>query len=191
MCDLEYERHDGEYQVGITVDGCSIFSDTYYLDIFESPVVDPMVVYDLNEDCSVSDISLATNATGGAEPYTYDWTGPNGFVSTLSDPTLANADASSNGTYTVVVTDFNGCTTEGAVEVITAENPQPLPVIASTGPACEGECIVLTVPVYTGSSVNYVWFTPNGTTVNITGENTNELSICPVEAAEHEGVCDG
>jgi len=187
ICPAIASEHDGEYQVGVTIDGCSIFSDTYYLDIFESPVLDPEVVYELNEDCSVSDISLTANATSGVEPYTYDWVGPNGFVSTLANPTLANADASSNGTYTVVVTDFNGCSSEGAVEVITAENPQPLPVIASSGPACEGECIVLTVPVYVGSSVNYVWFTPAGVT-NITGENTNELTICPVEAGVHEGT---
>jgi len=188
ICPAIASEHDGDYSVGVTVDGCSIFSDSYYLDIFESPVVDPEVVYDLNPDCSFSNISLAANATGGTGPYTYDWTGPNGFVSTLDIATVANAGAASNGTYTVVVTDFNGCTTEGAVEVIIAENPQALPIIASSGPACEGECIILSVPVYEGSSVDYVWFTPNGTPVNITGENTNEISICPVEAAAHEGI---
>jgi len=188
ICPTIASEHDGDYSIGVTVDGCSIFSDNYYLDIFESPEANPQVVYDLNPDCSFSNISLTANATGGTAPYTYDWTGPNGFVSTLANPGIANAGAANNGTYTVVITDFNGCMTEGAVEVLEAENPQALPVIASSGPACEGECIILSVPVYEGSSVDYVWFTPNGTPVNITGENTNEISICPVEAAAHEGI---
>ncbi len=43
---------------------------------------------------------------GGTSPYTYAWTGPNGFTS--NQPTIANLCV---GTYTCCVTDANNCTT--------------------------------------------------------------------------------
>ncbi len=57
-----------------------------------------------------------TICTGGSFPLsvtpvdaaTYEWTGPNGFTSTLRNPTLTSLSASQSGTYSVVVT-VNGC----------------------------------------------------------------------------------
>ena len=40
-----------------------------------------------------------------------------------------------------------------------------MPVISSTGPACEGEVAILTIPTYTGSNVDYVWTTPGNVSV--------------------------
>jgi len=177
------------YSLSITIDGCSssaVGSTT--VTIHDLPVADTDVEYELTADCAYSDITLHANVSEGTSPYEYVWTGPNGFSSTLSDPVVANAGVDNNGTYTVFVTDANGCTTTGETQVTTVENPENLPIIASSGPVCEGECITLTTTAYEGSSVNYVWFTPNGTLYNITGENTNELSICPAEAAAHEGA---
>lgn len=47
---------------------------------------------------------IYTNVSGGTAPYTYNWTGPNGFTSTSDD--IFNL---SDGIYTLTVTDFNGC----------------------------------------------------------------------------------
>ena len=127
--------------------------------------------------CLGSSATVSASGTGSS----YSWnTGQTGQSITVNP--------SSTTTYTVTASDSNGCTAEGADEVLLVENPENLPIIASTGPACEGECITLTTTAYEGSSVNYVWFTPNGTLANITGENTNVLSICPAEAAVHEGA---
>ncbi len=52
-----------------------------------------------------NDGSIDLSATGGTAPFTYDWTGPNGFTSTDEDP--ANLEG---GTYNVTITDDNGCT---------------------------------------------------------------------------------
>ena len=58
-------------------------------------------------------------------------------------------------------------------------------MIASTGPACEGGEIVLSVPSYGGSSVSYEW-SHNGNLLSgitgVTGERTNELVINPVSS---------
>jgi hypothetical protein len=48
--------------------------------------------------------SIDASVTGGTGPYTYNWTGPNGFSSLAED--LANIAA---GTYSLTVTDANNC----------------------------------------------------------------------------------
>lgn len=57
------------------------------------------------------DGTIDLTVTGGTAPYTFSWTGPNGFTSTDEDPTGLEA-----GTYDVTITDDNGCTT--TVQVI-------------------------------------------------------------------------
>ncbi|HNW90697.1 MAG TPA: cadherin-like domain-containing protein, partial [Bacteroidales bacterium] len=51
--------------------------------------------------------------TGGTGPFSYSWTGPNGFLS-------ANQDISGliAGTYHVTVTDLNNCTATGTYELV-------------------------------------------------------------------------
>ncbi|MBE0639510.1 MAG: DNRLRE domain-containing protein [Bacteroidales bacterium] len=61
----------------------------------------------LNSDVSCfggSDGSINLTVTGGVTPYTYSWEGPNGFTAGAEDITDLSV-----GTYTVTVTDFNGC----------------------------------------------------------------------------------
>jgi len=45
----------------------------------------------------------------GGDAVSWSWTGPNGFTSTLQNITIANSTLADAGTYTVVVTDANGC----------------------------------------------------------------------------------
>ena len=52
-----------------------------------------------------NDGSIDVTAAGGTPPYTYSWTGPNGYTSTVEDPTNLES-----GDYTVTITDANGCT---------------------------------------------------------------------------------
>ncbi|MCB9235899.1 MAG: HYR domain-containing protein [Bacteroidia bacterium] len=51
-----------------------------------------------------SDGSIDYSMTGGCQPYSYSWSGPNGFTATSQD--ISNLVA---GTYTVTTTDANGC----------------------------------------------------------------------------------
>ncbi|MDX2360616.1 MAG: T9SS type A sorting domain-containing protein [Crocinitomicaceae bacterium] len=57
---------------------------------------------------------------GGTSPFTYDWTGPNGFTATTED--LPGVEG---GVYSVTVTDANGCTTTAnytVYSVVSVEN---------------------------------------------------------------------
>ena len=59
------------------------------------------------EFCEGETVQL-TSSGGG----TYAWTGPGGFASTMQNPTVSNA-----GTYTVTVTNANGCTAQATATV--------------------------------------------------------------------------
>jgi hypothetical protein len=49
---------------------------------------------------------------------TYAWSGPNGFTSSLEDPTISNANPSMSGNYTVTVTGSNSCTATATTTVV-------------------------------------------------------------------------
>jgi len=92
----------GIYTIGMTVnDGVS--TTTIEKDIFIDPnfgiVVD---IFPTKKDDSSG--MIYTNVSGGTEPYSYSWTGPDGYTSTSKD--IFNLR---DGTYTLVVTDSNGC----------------------------------------------------------------------------------
>jgi hypothetical protein len=60
---------------------------------------------------------LSGSASGGAPPYTYDWTGPE------SHPNTQNPTVSTTGTYTLTVTDNNGCSDTDDVIVSQYSSP--------------------------------------------------------------------
>lgn len=67
----------------------------------------PSVHGGTNISCSgANDGSINATITGGTTPYTYQWSGPNGFTAATED--IAGL---APGNYTLLVTDLNGCTT--------------------------------------------------------------------------------
>lgn len=92
----------GTYTIGMTAhDGVS--TTTIAKDIFIDPnfgiVVD---IFPTKKDESSG--MIYTNVSGGTEPYTYSWTGPNGYTNTSKD--IFDLQ---DGYYNLVVTDSNGC----------------------------------------------------------------------------------
>lgn len=81
-----------------------------------APVVTPLSI-----TCAGSTVQLmATSATVGA---TYNWTGPNGYTSSVQNPVLTNVTVSQSGTYEVTVS-ANGCTSP-ATQVSLTVSPLP------------------------------------------------------------------
>jgi gliding motility-associated-like protein len=71
--------------------------------------------------CSGNALSL----TGGpAAMTTYAWTGPNGFISSLQNPSVSdNAVLAMAGIYTLTVTSAGGCTSTATTTIAINENP--------------------------------------------------------------------
>lgn len=179
--------HEGVYTVTVEVDGCSVTSESFTLQFNGGPAGNPTYNYTAAANCSASDLSLNANASGGNAPYTYVWTGPVGFTSTLANPIVPNANATRNGSYLVTITDALDVSVVASVEVSGIVDPLPVPVITSTQSPCEGGSAILEVEGYSGSSISYAWTTPGGVSTGIVGANTNQLSINPINSVLHSG----
>ncbi len=108
--------------------------------------------------CSGKTLSLTTTAGTG---FSYSWTGPNAFTSSIQNPTIANIQMLDAGVYTVVTTASTSCTQTNTISVVV--NPTPTVVIGSNSPICAGTTLSLTS---TGGGT-YAWSGPNGFTSNL------------------------
>lgn len=101
--------------------------------------------------CAGETISLSSS--GGDS---YSWTGPLSFASADQNPTIANSTISMSGTYTVEVTDANGCTDDATVSVVV--NAIPNADAGSNTAVCYGDSVQLTA----SGGNSFVW-SPAGT----------------------------
>ncbi len=104
--------------------------------------------------CEGDDISLTEN---GGDATSWNWSGPNSFSSTDQDPTISSASTSADGTYSVTVTDDNGCTNTDNVDVTV--NTAPTATASSNSPVDEGDDINLTESG--GDATSWSWSGPN------------------------------
>ena len=170
----------GEYSVMVTVDGCSANSDTIQVDVFEEPTTTIEAVAPITCIEGSEELNLTSLPTNGLEPYTYSWSGPNGFTSTDSVATILNITSAASGNYTLQITDSNGCVSEiASIEVDITDGIEE-PILTTTGTVCEGGQITLSVQNYVGTSVLYQWEKDGNPITNI----NNELIINPVTTAD-------
>ncbi len=112
-------------------------------------------------NCISENAQLFGSASGGVAPYTYAYTGPNGFSSIVQNPIITQ-----NGTYTLVVTDVNGCSDDVNIVIYTQFDPY---VITVTTDICVGESVTLTA----SGGVTFQW--------DANGNNaiTNAITVTP------------
>lgn len=97
--------------------------------------------------CQGSPFFLNANADGGASPYTFAWTGPNGFTSSQANPSVTNnATATINGTYNVTITDGLGCVRTGSAAVSVSALPTALTPSAASATICADVSTNINVP---------------------------------------------
>lgn len=82
--------------------------------------------------------TLAFKADSNAG-YNYLWTGPNGFTSTLSNPTITNPSSVNNGEYRLVVSDDCNCEKTYTFDVVIGDTQAPVPNILDL-PTISGDC---------------------------------------------------
>ena len=148
----------GTYSGTITVTnsttGCSSLATAFSVTVNALPTVSGAAV----AVCAGTPLALAVTGTGAAT-LSYSWTGPNGYTSASEDPSItATAAASDAGTYTVVVTDGNGCT--AMTDIVVTVNT--LPTLALTGTTCSADLSTYTIT-----------FTSDGTVTSTAGTVDN------------------
>lgn len=84
-----------------------------------------------------------SNIVGGNAPYTYSWSGPNGYSSTQQNPSIANINANQFGDYTVTVTSANGCVSASATVNVQVGASANVTVIPDDTTICIGNSVVI------------------------------------------------
>jgi hypothetical protein len=122
------------YYIVTGTSSCGTAKDSIQLSINQIP----NAVDATNRTSYVSGETIQLKAPSGTG-YTYAWTGPNGFMSTLQNPTIANAAVGMSGNYVVTV-KANGC--EAKNELMITVSNQPVTgittVSANPGVVCPG-----------------------------------------------------
>jgi gliding motility-associated-like protein len=78
--------------------------------------------------------TINLSSSGGTS---YSWSGPNTYSSTTQNPTITNATLAESGTYTVTVTDGNGCEAT-ANTTVTVSNGATLAASVISNVSCNG-----------------------------------------------------
>jgi hypothetical protein len=165
----------GAYSVTVTVNGCTSPAGTTNVVVNAMPATPAPT--NTGPYCAGGTISLSTPAVTGA---TYAWTGPNGFTSTLRNPTRTNAALGDAGTYSVTVT-VNGCTSAAGTTNVVVNSTPATPVASNTGPYCAGGTIQLNATTVAGAT--YSWTGPNGFTSTL--QNPTRTNATPAMAGTY------
>ena len=170
--------NQGIYNVLVEVDGCQSLATPISVKVLAKPDITPQAIYTRTENCTGSNLVLNANLVGDNTQLTFEWTGPNGFTSTIENPVIVNATSENNGQYILKVTNSNNCTQSMATNIIEDISPVLLqPIIQTSEAVCEGGLMTLTAPIYTGANLNYTWLL-NGNPIE--GANSNEIIIGPL-----------
>ena len=105
--------------------------------------------------CSGATLRLNADTISGASYY---WTGPNGFTSSIQNPTISSVSISVIGTYSVraIIGQCSSMVATTYVNVIST------PSVTNNGPLCAGQSLNLSVTNISGAS--YSWTGPNSFT---------------------------
>lgn len=149
----------GNYSVTVTTaEGC--VGTTAAVPVTVNPLPTPIIsAVGPTEFCEGGSVTLTTGSWAS-----YVWS---------TGDTTQSIVVSAAGSYTVTVTNANGCVGTSAATTITV-NPLPTPTITANGPTtfCNGDNVVLT----SSAAVSYQWSTGE-TTQSITVNSTGSYSV--------------
>ncbi|WP_276504945.1 gliding motility-associated C-terminal domain-containing protein, partial [Terrimonas pollutisoli] len=168
----------GDYTVIVTdANGCTQTKTIKVgLDI-NTITINPVVA---NTICAANNGSINLVVQNGSAPYSYQWSGPNNFISTTKD-----LNGLAAGNYTVLVTDANGCTASSTTTINQVNN-----IITLNKSITNATCTVMdgsiNLIVNGGSSpYSYAWTGPSGytaTTDDLTGLAPGNYSVVVTDA---------
>ncbi|MBD2753392.1 glycoside hydrolase family 9 protein [Spirosoma validum] len=133
------------------------FLVAYFTTPSDTPPPTTLTVSSNSPICAGQPLNLVSN--GAPTGATYQWSGPNGFASTLANPTLPNATMAASGTYLLVVTNASEGSKSATIAVTV--NALPMSSALSNSPVMAGQPLNLTA-ADAGSGATYRWSGPNG-----------------------------
>ena len=172
----------GTYQITITdSNGCFITVDTF---LTEPPYLTGSI--SPNQDiCEGDNSTITVSASGGTLPYSYNWNDGSSTSSINVSPTITTS-------YSVILTDSNGCTYYDTSLI----NVNPYPLISVIANPNYGYApLNVTFNNNSINANNYYWDFGNGQTLNATTngiENStyNNVGSYLVELTANNGPCE-
>ncbi len=170
---FEYSIDGGTYQSSGTFTGLS--EGDYTVSVMDADGTTASMLVTITQPASPLTISTSQDnvlcygaatgaatavASGGTGPYSYLWDDPH-------SQTTATATGLTSGTYTVTVTDANGCT--DLVNVTINQPDQIVAVITTTNVICNGGAEGTAKVTVTGGTGNYAYLWSTGETVDSIG----------------------
>ena len=153
----------GPYQVVVTnFEGCSTSAsfEVNEPDVLEIDIAGTTINH---IDCTGNPTGgISLMVSGGVMPYTFLWTGPNGFTTSVQNFSGVNT----GGIYSVTVSDANGCEVQAN---FTITEPEPLLIDVAGAVVTDVDCAgaatgSVDISVIGGTiPYTYVWTGPNGT----------------------------
>ena len=147
----------GVYQVTVTdANGCSLLGSPLTIN---EPSAITLTQSKVDNVCSQGATgSISITSSGGLTPYSYAWTGPNGFSSSNKD-----LSALVSGTYQVRITDANGCGLLGPPLTITEPSAIALTQSKVDNVCSQGATGSISITSSAGTApYSYAWTGPNG-----------------------------
>ena len=84
--------------------GCFSLPDTINITVLEAPTIPN--IYVNNTYCNGDSLNISTDSIQGLS---YQWNGPNSFISSIYNNWIMNIDTNNSGVYNLTVTDTNSC----------------------------------------------------------------------------------
>lgn len=165
---LQYSINGTTWQTSNVLTGLSAGNYTVYVRNLEGCILSDATIVISNPPqinatasnsgpfCSGNPIQLSGASTSPSPSFA--WTGPNGYTSSVQNPT----DATEAGIYSLTVTS-GGCLSPAATTTVVI-HPTPSATAANTGPYCQGNAIQLNGATTTSGTATYAWTGPNGYT---------------------------
>jgi hypothetical protein len=159
----------GNYTLVITQGSCVSAAATTSVNVIPLPPVFPS---SNSPVCEGQNLSLSTSTVTGAS---YSWSGPNGFSTTLQNPSVTAAGLLAAGNYTLTVT-ANGCSDIG----VTSVTINAMPVVSTNAVSmCQGDTATLSA---TGA-LSYLWSTAATTAaISVSPGVTTNYSVIGTDA---------
>jgi gliding motility-associated-like protein len=169
----------GTYYVIASVNGCTSVPGTVNVVVNPQPATPAVTGGDF---CEGGPISLTASTVPGV---TYTWTGPNSFSSNQQNPTIASAQLTDNGVYTLLVSNGN-CDASASANVTV--NPTPGLPVATPVELCQNEIVQLTA-----QGQGLLWYTQanGGNGVTTMQANTSGTGMTTYYVSQTINGCEG
>jgi len=160
----------GPYQVTVTdANGCQVLQSV----TITQPAALSLSGSTTQAGCSLNNGSASVSVSGGATPYAYSWN---------TGATTTNITGVGAGSYSVTVTDHNGCSNTDVISVSNASGPVVSIDSMSNVSCTTGTLGYLSVSVTGGSApYAYAWNT-SATTSSISGLSAGSYAVTVTDA---------